>query len=230
MNSEELTRRPQEQIQPESVLIPVVVGAGLTGLAFWLLRKITRRKRIIIADPPPIFIKSGSFIIDSERGFKRDGNNSHPKRPKLNVYEANSGPVKSVIINQANQQIVNDSARPFGDFFSDPDGLTISIWLDRFDENNQTWQGVSGDPDIFIRSSDPLRIELPADLTKNTNSNDHPNRKHKDKLVIKDPHNKDLIWRFGLIRIHDSSGNELGEFTTENGDEYLISFWFEYFS
>lgn len=230
MNSIESTKNVnvEERIDSTSLFFIFGAAAALTGLVYYLLK---REEKAIPTDPPPIVIKTGSFIIDSVDGFRDAGDISgNPKRKKVNKYKGNFGAIRSVLINIINEKSLDTSPpeRPWGDFFNHSQGLNIEIWFQKLiSENPDVWDSgdVTGFPDVVNRRTTHLELELPDNLNK-SNQNKHPKRKNKDRLDLKkDSSGRDRYFRIGRIRISDFDGDVKCDIGSKNGDNYYISLW-----
>ncbi|HEY8563446.1 MAG TPA: hypothetical protein VIL74_23910 [Pyrinomonadaceae bacterium] len=204
MDSEELVRRPQEQIQPESVLIPVVAG-GLTGLAVWLLIKIIDREKIKRADPPPIFIKSGSFVIESEDELDESTGGS-PFHYRQNGF----GQIKNVRVFKYNE-ILGISYVPINHPVGTT-GIVVQVWLDWLVSGQ--WVRAAN-PEIIVSNTGndfDLELKFAKKLDKRGKKHKFRQAKYEDK--------EDNIFRFGKIQV--TGYTEIR--TTNEGDEYNIGF------
>ena len=189
--------------------------------------------------PPPIIIKSGSFTIESEDGFKdANDNNGGDKRKRSHQYKGNFGSVQTVVVNKINKRL---SQPPFGYSFQDSEGIKIKLWLQKYIESTESWEQFDndGEPDILIglsdSLSDPLKIELPEGLGKEV-KNHHHKRSKKNKLnELTDQTGTGQSFRIGRVQILDHNGHLMkyppnnpvhnADFTSEDGDEYYISLW-----
>ncbi len=226
MNSKQLTGNLQDEIKPKFAVVPVVAALAFgTSFIFYLRSKLKPKR--MPTDPPPIIIKTGSFIIDSKKGFKKAGNvvvPGNPKRKKLNEYKGNFGPIKSLLINRVNTQ--------WSYYFEDPKGITINLWLQKFNGTTNDWETVDikDGSDVLIRPSKPLILELPEDLIKDNGSS--PERPERDKFntIGGNP-----IFRIGRITVRDQENYLMryfyqgkyydADFESRNGDEFYIALW-----
>jgi hypothetical protein len=235
MNSTDLIDETEKQSEfYRRLRIAATIGfiTILTGaIVVWLAPNNTEVER----DPPPIIIKSGSFIIDSVDGFKDQGDvTGSTKRKKVNQYKGDFGDIKEVLVNQVNERFASNISpkRPFSYYYLNSSGIIIQLWFQKIvSENPEQWDldDVDGEPDVITRVSSEnskLELELPADLSK-SNENKHHKRKNKDKLDFKkDASGTDRYFRIGRIKIlRKSDGKLIKEFNSINGDEYYISLW-----
>jgi hypothetical protein len=227
MTRSDSTKLPQENSISRRELFTFGIGATVFMPDAFLWKNASLR----LLNPPPIIIKSGSFIIDSIDGFKDAGNvTGNAKRKKFNQYKGSFVLIRSVFVNQINEITPGTatSKRPEGYFHQDARGLIIQIWFQKLlSENLEVWDpnDITGLADVENRPVSPLTLELPDDLSK-SNSNKHHKRKNKDRLDFKkDAGGKDRYFRIGRIQIIDPDKKVLSNITSIDGDEYLISLW-----
>jgi hypothetical protein len=231
MNWSELSVSPEENARLKLIvyigLVAAILGLGMAATHGF------NRKAFFPTDPPPIIIKPGSIYVESKEGFKTAGNiTGNAKRRKLNEYlDPYFKTVKSVFVNR-----VNDVLNPEGYYIQNSEGLTIQLWIQKFDEAANNWKvsDLEGEADIVTRLTTPLRLELPEDLTKNLDHK-HPRRKFKNKLDLKTAGGTTQIFRIGRIKILDRNGNIVkylspggqtdAVFEARDGDEFYISLW-----
>lgn len=204
MNSTRLTLRSQEQIKPESVLFTIGGFAILTGLALSLLKK----PKFEITDPPPIFIKSGSFVIESDVDLNESSGASpyHYKR-------INFGQILGVRVFKYNEIYGVSQIPEEIDYEAGSSGLTVRIWLQRL-VNNQ-WSNIASTPEIVARNTGndfDLELRFAKKLDKRPKKHSLRKAKYEDK--------EDDIFRFGQIQV-----DSFTPITTGNGDEYTIGFY-----
>ncbi len=236
MNQIDLNKNSEDQraFKPEALAIGIGAVAVI-AIAYLLKDKksqlLRKKKTILPTKPPPIIIKSGSFIIDSVAGFIDNSGDitGNPKRKKINKYKGNFGVIKSVLVNQKNERNLGDTTgpRPRGYPFADPEGVIIKLWFQKLiNEDPERWDltDVTEEPDVVnVLQSDPLKLELPGNLDNNS-GNKHHKRKNKDKLDFK---GTDIYFRIGRIRISNHEDIEKYDILSIDGDEYYISLWDE---
>lgn len=125
MDQTQLTKNPEDQGILKSKLIFLGIGALVGFAVAYLIRLL----RAIPPDPPPIVIKSGSFILETNRDFTEapvSGENEY-KTTKFNTIKA----IRVKRIKGSNQTEVYESEVS--------DKLEISIKLEEKDFGGNNW-------------------------------------------------------------------------------------------
>ena len=199
MNSADRTRRPEESIESEKMLIigSAVTGAALFGLFFYLLKKITSRS--YPSGPPPIIVKSGSFIIETENELTSSGSHGGPYIYKRNFRLAW---VRVLMYNED-----TGLAFPF-QWFQNP---KVEIWFD------YETGGMSAAPNVIIeKDHTDFKLTIKIDNKLKLKKSKHYKRKKK----YEDQEDQ-KAFRFGRVEINGAP------FTTQSreGDQYVLAFY-----
>ncbi len=219
MNSAEQTRFELDKPSGQNKLFKSIVGLSflvLTGAAVvktvkYLFRDEGELPGII----PPIIIKSGSFIIESDKPLEESGGTGgNPHVYKRIGFKEIKG--VRVFINDEKDGSANSRD------YDDPDWVDVDIWFQNY--VNGVWQPVTlpTNPDVTIRSEGNLGankdfvLRTKKKLEKKVKS--HPYRKEKGR----DKDNGDF--RFARVRVIEKDGGG-DTFNADEGCHYMIAFY-----
>lgn len=197
MNSKELIAGVENGIKSKSTLLFTAAGALLAGLALYMFKDESEEP--VETDPPPIIIKSGSFIVEAREVLNESGGTGG----KPFVYKSSTGfNLKWARILVYNE--ITGNIRPF-EFFENP---TVSIWFKPLSIPGAV-------PDVVIRqngSDFELSIKTKKKLKFKTSS--HSSRKNK----YEDDEHPDTI-NFSRVEINGS------RYDSTKGDQFVIGFF-----
>lgn len=230
--SREFTKHaPQKQIKTESILFAIAGIAGLTGLVL-SLRSLAgdgekSDDKIWMADPPPIFIKSGSFVVESSGDFAPQPDDASYRQIKRDF-----GKTLSIVVHKYNERgkpSPNPPAPAYYGYkeFPNRGAFNIKIWLQKIKADG-TWELPAANPDVIINNdANALHFNLKykkgffgKQLKKSPKKPKKRNHRYEDQ--------EDDAFRFQRIELQWFNGahTETEEFlTTNEGDLYTIGFW-----
>ncbi len=216
MNSKVLTNRTKKPRGFNKKLVasraiiaaPFIVLLILSSYNFGFLQ-IKQLEDPVQTDPPPIIIKSGSFIIESLEELK-----DSPGTDGSIVYT----PKTNFIFNRVRVFKYNDlTGRGYDPIvFKD---LDVKIWF-QYQDAAGKWSDIKPDakPDITVTpNSSSIQFEIKIDKKLKFKKSSHPKRKYKYE---DDQDMNPKVFRFGKVQV--KNGMPL---STENGDEYIIGFY-----
>ncbi len=219
MNSEEQTRFQLDKTTGQNELFKsiglisffVLIGVAVVKTVQYLLQADEELPDMI----PPIIIKSGSFIIESDEPLNESGgtgNNPHVYK-RIGFKEIKG--IRVFINNEVNGLANSHS-------YDDSQGVDVDIWLQDFVSG--VWQPASLpiNPDVTIRSEGnpgndkDFVLRIKKQLEKK--GKPHPRRKEKRRDKDND------TFRFARVRVSERDGGG-DTFNTVDGDDYMIAFY-----
>ncbi len=201
-----------EPSEKQLISAPVLIIGGIA--AALLLPRLFGRKRSLPSKPPPIIVKSGSFVIESDIALQPQP--AGYKRPHF-------GSIKGLRVIWYNEIIKNDVD---DDYFAEDeqdwgrgDDVEVSIGLlyctpHPSTGDCETWRP---GPNAVIRSSGN---ELLLDTTVKLSGS--KGKKHRRRKAVREDDQPEII-RFGAIKIYNKTrGREIKSYPQTSGREYLI--------
>ncbi|MCA1625685.1 MAG: hypothetical protein LC768_14510 [Acidobacteria bacterium] len=219
MNSREQTHFDLDKSTGRNELSKSIAGISFFALiAYGVVKTV---QYLLRADDvpedsiPPIIIKSGSFIIESDKQLSESGGTGgNPYVYKRIGFNEIKG-VRVFINNE-----VNGSANSYP--YDDPQWVDVDIWFQ--DYVNGVWQPVTLpiNPDVTIRSEGNPGADkdfvLRTKKKLETKEKSHPKRKGKGR----DKDNGDF--RFARVRVSEKDGGG-DTFDADDGCHYMIAFY-----
>ncbi|MFN2440948.1 MAG: hypothetical protein ABR503_17215, partial [Chitinophagaceae bacterium] len=201
MNSEEQTRFDLERLTKGNELSKSIAGISFFVLIGYAVVKTVQY--LLRADEelpdllPPIIIKSGSFIIESDEPLNESGGtggNPHVYK-RIGFKE-----IKGVRVFRTNE--VNGAAN--SDSYDDAQGVDVDIWFQNYISG--VWQPASLpiNPDVTIRSegNPGTDKDFVLRINKQLEKKGKPHPKRKEKRRDKD----NDVFRFARVRVRERDG------------------------
>ncbi len=212
MNPIDLTKSSEGQrIFKRNVLIISIISATVGAVAY-LLRKI----RSIPHDPPPIIIKPGIFVIETDETVTESTDGTlNETVAGSNIYKRKGfGKIKGVRVFKTNEE--SGLAESYD--YEDKNGVEVDIRLQKLTLNG--WKDI--DPLVTIRTVgntvNPKDFVLK--IGKKLKKKGFPNPARLERW--EDDGTENL--RFGQVVIRENDGGG-DTFNSQDGDHYLISFY-----
>jgi len=221
VNPTDLNNSPEEQkiLKPEVLIIGIGAIATLT-IAYLLKRTgLLKRTRSFPYDPPPIIIKSGSFIIETNQVLSPD----QPNKPS---YKRGFNGIKGIRVVTYNEQIKDTD----DDYFYEEennrwrrgDNVKVFIELQSCQSENNGVCVSWNSPQVveILNNINDLEIKVPIRLSKSKK-----NKKDKRKFKYEDEHNEFI--RFTRVTIiNTSQGNfVIKNYPFREYQEFFIAFY-----
>jgi hypothetical protein len=205
MNQTDLAKSPEAQriFKPDVLLIGI--GAATAILIAYLLRLA---EDSIPTDPPPIIIKDGSFVIETDEPLSEINGNP-------NIYKrVGFGEIKGVRVFKTNE--ITGQANSYD--YDDRNGVEVDIRLQK--HTSAGWMDIN--PLVTIRTisnaGNPKDFALTIGKKLNKKGKSKPPRKER-----RGDDDADTI-RFGQIIVREDDGGG-DPFVTADGDNYTIAFY-----
>ena len=205
MNQTDLTKSLEEQrvFKPDVLLIGI--GAAAAILVAFLLR---RAEDSLPTDPPPIIIKDGSFVIETDEPLSEQNGNP-------NVYKrVGFGMIKGVRVFKTNE--ITGQANSYD--YDDRNGVEVDIRLQK--HTPAGWVNIN--PLVTIRTLNNAGSPKDFALTigKKLNKKGKPKPPRKERRGDDDPD----TFRFGQITVREADGGGDPFFAAE-GDTFALAFY-----
>ena len=218
MNSEQQVSQNQTSLEniQHNLFNPLLVLASIVGVGVVVYKLLKQATEKSIGDEfPPIIIKSGSFVIESDETLHKSGGGGggNPDVYKRLGFKEIKG-VRVFIDNE-----ITGSAKSYS--YDDSQGVEVDIWLQDYIGN--VWQPASLpiNPDITIRGEgSPGNKDFVLKIKKELEKKGKPNPKRKDKLRSKDTD----TFRIARIEVRENDGGG-DTFNRVDGDHYMIAFY-----
>lgn len=221
MNQTDVNRNADEQklLKPEVLIVGI--GAAAFGIAY-LFKKIQLFLRASIPpDPPPIIIKSGSFIIETNQALS-------PDLPNKRSYKRTFNGIKGIRVVTYNERVKNTD----DDYFYEGEdnkwraGENVKVFIE-FERCVSEVNGICNSwaaPEIVEISNNinDLEIKVPANLRLSKSK-----RNKKAKRIFKHEDEHDEFIRFTRITIiNTNQGNiEIKDYPFTANQEFFIAFY-----
>lgn len=227
MNRTDLTKRPEELKISKPDLLAIGIGAAAFAAACAAIAYLFQEEDSIPHDPPPIIIKSGSFIIETNQALT-------PDQPNKRSYKRVFNGIKGIRVVTYNERVKADTDDDYfyegeNNRWRSNDNLKVSIELERClsEDNNGVCNSWSS-PDVIeiLNNTNDLEIKVPTPLQL---SKSRRNKKNKRSFKHEDEHNE--IIRFTKVTIiNTSQGNfEIKKYPLNSSEtksrEYVIAFY-----
>ncbi|MBA4182409.1 MAG: hypothetical protein H0X49_00125 [Acidobacteria bacterium] len=215
MKSTELIENSQEEIDGQSITL-IIAAFSLAGLALYLFYKKFNEKIIIIRDPPPIIIKTGSFVIETKEILINDENS--------NIYKIEGfGEIKTVRVISIDEITGEPTSDDFNAY-----RVEIDVTLQKYINND--W--VDTTPLVTIRAVDDANnskdfvLEI-AEKLEEKGVSTNPERKYRWENIS---NNNDERLRIGKVVVREyklANGTVIGKNPTpyETKGDYQIWFY-----
>jgi len=205
MNSTELPEGTEEKFDSKSIAI---IGAAVVGLGVLITKWMTRKQELLYEELPPIIIKDGSFIIESDEDL------IHPPQSPNTYKRRGFGEIKGVRVFTINEK----TGRAISDDYDDNNGVEVDIRLQRHTPSG--WQDIN--PLVTVRTVNNAGNPKDFVLTigKKLGKKGRPKHERIDRRGDDDSENI----RFGQIVVRENDGGG-DTFDANEGDNYLIAFY-----
>ncbi|CAN5581774.1 hypothetical protein BH24ACI2_BH24ACI2_02010 [soil metagenome] len=221
MNSEEQTRFGLEKLTERDELSKSILGISLFALASFVVIKTYQylfRAEELDEQLPPIIIKSGSFVIETDRDLEIPSGGNPPfvyKRKKF-------GAIQHIRLFKINEENGNHDI----DIFTDSTGIEVKIWIQYFEQylpdGSIKWTPLVDERKITIKKNSSNDFELELKLEKrllNKKVKKHPKRKAEYK------DNESETFRFGKVQVYEINDDDTTVYDVEDGDKFIIAFY-----
>jgi hypothetical protein len=205
MNTTDLIERVEEEFDSKSVAI---IGVGLVALGFLLTLRKRMSRDVEEGELPPIIIKSGSFVVESDVDLYQP-----PQSP--NTYKRRGfGEIRGVRVFVTNE--ITGRAKSYD--FDDRNGIEVDIRLQKHTPSG--WIDIN--PLVTIRSETNSGTTKDFVLTigKKISKKGHPKPGRRYRYVDDDSDNI----RFGQIVVRENDGGGM-PFVSKDSEDYIIAFY-----
>ncbi len=220
MNSEEQTRFELEKPTERNELSKSIVGISLFALASFVVVKTLQylfRAEELDGELPPIIIKSGSFVIETDMDLEMPSGGNPPF-----VYKrTNFGAIRGIRLFKINEENGSHDI----DDFTDSTGIEVEIWIQYFEryrpDGSIKWTPIVDERKITIKKNSSNDFELESKLEKKLLRKDkkHPKRKAEYK------DNESETFRFGKVKVYEINDDDTTVYGVEDGDKFIIAFY-----
>ena len=205
MNSTELPEGTEEKFDSKSI---AVIGAAVVGLGVLITKWITRKKMLLDTELPPIIIKDGSFIIESDEDLYQPPHSS-------NTYNRRDfGEIKGVRVFTINEK----TGRAKSDPYNDNNGVEVDIRLQR--QISGVWQDIPGLVTVRTVNNAGNQKDFVLTIGKKLGKKGNPKHGRKDRRG--DDDSETIRFRQIVVREKDGGG---GTCNANEGDNFLIAFY-----
>jgi hypothetical protein len=218
MNETDLTKNPEVKRISKPDFLTIGIGAAGFAAACAIIAYFYREEAELFTDPPPIIIKSGSFVIESDQDLT-------PPAPHKNKYNRNGfGKIRGIRVITYNEIKKYSDVDDFveGTDWSASEGVQVNINLQycQTEQNGVCVSWIDG-PQINVLDINN-NFEL---LTPNFKLSSDKGKKHtKRKARREDDEPKPL--RFGSVEIiRKSDEAEIKFYEEKDGQEFIIGFY-----
>lgn len=219
MDNTYLSVSSEDKIKIKVILLIVGVIAAFALLSGYLLYAGSED---LPTDPPPIIIKSGSFIMESENVFQPDAANQRSyKNPQFNAIKGIR--VISYSENAQNQTIDKKFFEGKDSSWQKGDVVQVNVYIQTCLPNASglctTWSGLKK-VEVYNAGSD-LSVNVPDELhLSKARKNKKNKRQHKNE-----DENVETI-RFYMVEIINKTQNiQIAALFAQEGQEYYIGFY-----
>ncbi len=220
MNETDLTKNPEVKRISKPDFLTIGIGAAGFAAACAIIAYFYREEAELFTDPPPIIIKSGSFVIETDQDLT-------PPAPHKNKYSRNGfGKIRGIRVITYNEIKKYSDVDDFveGTDWSASEGVQVNINLQycQTEQNGECVSWIDG-PQINALDNNN-NFEL---LTPNFRLSTDKGKKHtKRKARREDDEARTL--RFGSVKIiKKSDGTEIKSYDEKDGQEFIIGFYNE---
>jgi len=213
MNSTDSTKKPEEPKAFKPNILIMGVGAAATFATAYLLRK----KSMLPPKPPPIIIKSGSFVIETDQDLK-------PAAPHQSRYIRETfGKIRGIRVTTYSEIEKPSDVDDFEENidWSPSEGVQVNINLQYYQAGqNSGYESWIQGPQIKIFDIDNnFELITPIKLSSNKG------KKHKERRAKREDEENQIL-RFGSVEIvKKSSGKRIKNYSEKDGREYIIAFY-----
>jgi len=205
MNSTELPEGTEEKFDSKSIAI---INAALIGLGVLITKWMTRKQELLYEELPPIIIKDGSFIIESDEDLYHSAQSP-------NTYKRRGfGEIKGVRVFTINEK----TGRAVSDDYDDNNGVEVDIRLQR--QILGVWQDIPGLVTVRTVNNAGNQKDFVLTIGKKLGKKVHPKHGRTDRYGDDDSENI----RFGQIVVRENDGGG-GTCNANEGDNFLIAFY-----
>ncbi len=211
-NSTEETKKSLTRNQ--KLIIGGVIFAGLAALLAYFLRPDTPTKQI---PPPPIIVKSGSFVLETKQKFEREANSGATWTYEMSGFKTSEIRISTYNEIHGTATYIKCDRTAINTTCPIADETTMSIWFQEYDMQAADWELIQPDSPtaIFTLGGENLTLSM-ADRNGsnrlNENNNKRPNRNYRYQ-----PNAKNKVYRLGQIKVDNKI------ITAGSGDEFIVS-------